>query len=80
MPDIDGTLLAGPEEAREEAVRLSGSLLKEIGKDFWKGETWFMEVEDEADGLLFTLTFSAQVGPASIQAAIIPQTAGIAHT
>ena len=63
MPDIEGAELSGLDAAREEAVRLSGALLNENAHDFWRGEAWSMEVHDEADTVLFTLTFTATEGP-----------------
>ena len=60
MPDIEGTVLPDVDSAREEAVRLSGALLKEHGKLFWSSEPWMLEVHDEADRYLFGLTFTAK--------------------
>ena len=67
MPDIEGTVLPDLSSAREEAVRLSGALLNEFGGGFWTGETWFMEVHDEQDAVLFTLTFAAIDGSAKLK-------------
>jgi hypothetical protein len=63
MPDIVGTEFASLEDAREEAVHLAGTLLREHSKEFWTGESWHMEVHDEADRLLFTLAFTAKAEP-----------------
>ena len=61
--DIEGTELRDIFEAQEEAIRLSGELLSEMGGKFWDGEDWSLEVTDEAGRLLFTLRFSAEEGP-----------------
>ena len=63
MPDIEGTVLADVAAAREESIRLFGALISEYTSDLWEGEVWFMEVHDEADRVLFTLSFAATEGP-----------------
>jgi hypothetical protein len=40
--------LAGPEAAREEAVRTAGELLKDSCGGFWKAPEWRLYVKDEA--------------------------------
>jgi hypothetical protein len=62
IPDLEGTELDGLDSARVEAVRLSGEMLRDGAREFWEGATWYMEVHDEADHHLFTLTFSARHG------------------
>lgn len=62
MPDIEGTVLPDLQAARTEAVRFSAALLNDSAEEFWAGEHWFMEVHDEFDLPLFTLTFSASNG------------------
>ena len=59
VPDPEGTELSGIFEAQAEAVRLSGELLREIGREFWDGGLWKVEVTDQTGRALFTLTFTA---------------------
>jgi hypothetical protein len=68
IPDTDGTMLPDIDAAREEAVRLSGGLLKDHAKEFWSSQPWLMEVQDQAEALLFTLRFSATDGPVRLAA------------
>ena len=58
--DNEGTELLDIFEAQEEAIRLSGALLSELGGKFWDGTEWSMEVTDEAGQVLFVLRFSAK--------------------
>jgi hypothetical protein len=38
--DNDGTELAGPDEARVQAVVTAGELLKDVGGRFWNSPEW----------------------------------------
>ncbi|MBX9934233.1 MAG: hypothetical protein K2Y56_22405 [Methylobacterium sp.] len=57
-PDPDGTELADIKAAREEAIVLAGSLLRDEGRKLRPGEDWRMEVTDEAGALLCHLDFA----------------------
>lgn len=59
-PDLQGTVLAGPEEARREAVRFSGDLLCHGDPTFWSGTEWSMHVTDGSGKTIFTLLFVAR--------------------
>lgn len=59
LPDLEGTPLPGPAEARAQALRMAGEILREEGMRFWRGAEWRMDVTDEARRTLFTLRFSA---------------------
>ena len=59
----EGTDLPDIFAAQEEAIRMSGALLGEMGAKFWDGDEWSLEVTDGAGRLLFTLRFSAEEGP-----------------
>ena len=59
LPDDEGTELRDLYAAQEEAIRLSGELLRDMGGRFWDGAVWNLEVTDEAGRILFTLRFSA---------------------
>ena len=59
MPDDAGTYLAHDDAARAEAVVLAGSLLKDLGGEFWTRTDWFMEVVKEDGEQVCELEFSA---------------------
>jgi hypothetical protein len=61
--DDEGTELPDIFAAQEEAIRMSGALLGEMGAKFWDGDEWSLEVTDGAGRLLFTLRLSAEEGP-----------------
>lgn len=46
MLDDTGTELSGPDEARAEAIVLSGEMLKDLGGKFWSNGKWQVRVED----------------------------------
>ena len=58
--DNEGTELPDIFAAQEQAILLSGELLREMGGKFWNGEEWSLEVTDEAGRILFILRFSAE--------------------
>ena len=58
--DKEGTELPDTYAAQEEAISLSGELLREFGGKFWDGMVWSLDVTDEAGRILFTLRFSAE--------------------
>lgn len=61
-PDQDGTELPDLDVVRTEAVRLSGSIIRELGASFWDhsmGE-WVLEVVDESGNKLLRLRFSGE--------------------
>lgn len=58
--DQDGTELPDIYTAQNEAIRLSGEILREEGGKFWNGVEWKLEVTDATGAVLFVLTFSAQ--------------------
>ena len=62
--DNEGIELRDLFRAQEEAIRLSGELLREMGAKFWDGTAWSLTVADETGRVLFTLRFSADEGPA----------------
>jgi hypothetical protein len=57
--DDTGTELAGPDEARAEAIVVSGEMLRDLGGRFWGNGQWQVRVEDEAGEKVCALTFSA---------------------
>ena len=58
LPDAEGTELTSPDEARSEAIRLAGAILRDEDGDALGGRgAWRLVVADES-GLLFTLNVS----------------------
>ena len=55
IPDESGTVLPGVKEAREEAVKTAGELLRGDGRDFWEGPDWTMQVTDATGVPVFTI-------------------------
>ena len=62
--DNEGIELSDVFMAQEEAIRLSGELLREMGAKFWDGTAWSLTVTDATGRVLFTLRFSADKGTA----------------
>jgi hypothetical protein len=60
MIDRAGTELAGPEEARAQAVVAAGEMLKDYGAQFWNEAEWRMWVTDEAGATVCALRFAAE--------------------
>jgi hypothetical protein len=58
--DHEGTELADAEDARVEAVVLSGGMLKDAGPRFWNNGEWRLHVTDEAGATVCALLFSAE--------------------
>jgi hypothetical protein len=57
--DTDGTVFPGLGEARDEAIRTAGAILRDEGDQFWNGTEWQMNVTDAAGQSVFKLRFSA---------------------
>lgn len=62
--DHEGTELPDIFAAQEQAIGLSGELLREMGAKFWDGTAWSLTVTDESGAVLFVLRFSADEGTA----------------
>jgi hypothetical protein len=58
--DREGTILAGPEEARVQAVIAAAEALKDFATQFWNGAEWRMWVTDETGATVCALRFSAE--------------------
>jgi hypothetical protein len=58
--DVEGTVLAGPLEARAQAIRASGAMLADLGVAFWRGTEWRMIVMAESGATICSLCFSAR--------------------
>ncbi|WP_210526444.1 DUF6894 family protein [Rubellimicrobium arenae] len=55
-PDEVGIELSGPIEARAEAARLAGEVLKEADGAFWTTPEWQVHVTDELGATLCTVS------------------------
>ena len=60
FPDLYGSDWKDLTAARNEAVRFSAEVLKEMPNRFWNSELWTMTVSDCAKKKLFTLKFIAE--------------------
>ena len=58
--DHEGTELAGIEQARAEAIRTAGEMLRQDSAGLWSGHPWQMTVADETGCTQFSLSFSAR--------------------
>jgi hypothetical protein len=61
--DTDGTELPDIYAAQEQALYMSGEILRDMGGKFWNGTEWKLEVTDEHGQMLFALRFSAEEQP-----------------
>jgi hypothetical protein len=57
--DHVGTVLPSLREARAEAIRTAGAILRDEGDQFWNGTEWQMNVTDAAGQSVLKLRFSA---------------------
>ncbi len=62
--DPEGTELPDYAEARVEAMRLAGEILKSTAHRLALGEDWHLEVTDERGLVLFRLAFQVVEAPA----------------
>ncbi len=59
--DEDGAVLAGPEQARAEAVVFIGELLHDAGGGFWNAPGWHLRVTDAAGATVCLLTIRGEM-------------------
>lgn len=64
-PDLEGSEFPDLEAARTEAVRRSGTLLRDNAMSFWGGHGWKLVVTDASGMIMFTLHFLAVSSPAT---------------
>jgi hypothetical protein len=60
LPDEDGSELPDIYTAQGEAIRMSGEIMRDLGKKFWNGSDWRLEVTDAEGRILFIVRFSAE--------------------
>jgi hypothetical protein len=56
--DVDGIELSDFQEARVEAIRYAGEILKDDAHRIALGEDWYMDVTDDAGMILFRFHLS----------------------
>jgi hypothetical protein len=61
----EGVDLAKPEDARIEASRRVGDLLKSHAGKIWEDENWQMDITDDLGLILFVIHVSAMRTPAT---------------
>ncbi|MBI0474421.1 hypothetical protein D9601_03455 [Sphingomonas sp. MA1305] len=62
--DMEGTEFPTFREARHDAIRLSGVLLKDAPESFWGSRPWSITVTDAVGLILWTLEIDGQTSPA----------------
>lgn len=60
QPDDEGTVFAGPQEARAAAVIAAGEELKDIDGKFWNAPEWRMHVTDEDGATICVLSIQGK--------------------
>src|SRR3954470_11372111 len=70
--DQVGTELAGDDEARDEAIVVSGEMLRGVGREFWNNGEWRLWVVDQAGRTVCALRFSAEHASADLGPGLIP--------
>ena len=70
IPDHEGTELADIYQAQSEAIQMTGEILRGMGKKYWGGTAWKLEVTNEQGQLVFVLRFSAEETPLPLDPSI----------
>lgn len=60
LVDAEGTELADLAEAKSEAIRTAGEVIRHGGQSAWDGTEWQMHVTDADQKTVLKLTFSAK--------------------
>jgi len=60
LPDHEGTELPGSNEAHRQAIVTAGEMLRDIDREFLRGDVWQMHVTDETGKTVCRLKFSAE--------------------
>lgn len=72
LPDRTGTELADWQDARLEAIRIAGAILRGDPGRIALGEDWRMEVTDETGLMLFRLDFTVMETAATMRSGLKP--------
>lgn len=60
IPDADGLECATPEEVKDQAVRIAGEMLKDLGLQLWRTGHYDMFVCDDKNRTHLRLSFKAE--------------------
>lgn len=63
--DTDGEEFATPAEARKEAIRMAGEMLKTAPEPFWSSRPWEITITDQAGLIMWVLSVHGISSPAS---------------
>ncbi|WP_128291273.1 DUF6894 family protein [Afifella aestuarii] len=58
--DREGTEITDTHTAQAEAVRMAGEIMRDMGRQFWTGDEWRLEVIDAEGNRIFVVRFSAR--------------------
>jgi hypothetical protein len=64
--DEEGAEFASPIEARSEAIRTCGEMMKDAAEGFWGSRPWSVVVTDHAGLILWELTMDGYSAPATM--------------
>jgi hypothetical protein len=59
--DTEGTELADDDAAKSEAIAASGDMIRDLGRSFWEGNNWEMQVLDETGREVLTICFRGDI-------------------
>ncbi len=63
IPDEEGIILAGDDDARAQAVIATSEAVRDLGPRFWQYPNWRMHVTDEQGVTICNLCLSNQPDP-----------------
>lgn len=58
--DNTGTECSDLDEVRSQALYAAGSMLRELGPEFWQSPVWSMRVTDRSGEMVVRLNFTAE--------------------
>lgn len=61
LNDAEGLELDGPVEARREAIRTCGEMMRDAPESFWASRPWFVVVTDDAGIILWEIRVDGAV-------------------
>ena len=63
--DVDGLEMDSPADAREEAIRACGELLRDCPAGFWNSRPWSVTVTDAAGLILWDISIDGATSAAA---------------
>ncbi|WP_425506407.1 DUF6894 family protein [Sphingomonas xinjiangensis] len=64
--DVDGTDLAGPVDARRQAIQTCGQMMQEAPEGFWGSRPWSVTVTDAVGLVLWEISIDGQSSAATM--------------